>query len=808
LQGRQRACSVNCRPTDRELRERRAALRRPGAAVYRPSRPGVRFPPPSACGGALLGITLRLFGTPTASLGDADLGLALRSTKCLALLVYLALEPGRHSRDELAALLWSDDPEEAARASLRQAIKRLRDALGEALVVSRDTVELAAPVACDVLEFRQALRRDSAEAAGHDVGAFLNGFSMHRAAGFEEWADRIGSELRRQQEEALRAQARRAMAESRWREAARWADAWLGGDPLSDEATLIAARAAYLAGDRSAALERLASYRDRLARELKTRPSEALLDLERRIQTEARQRPRRASRQGGGSPVSFEASLIGRDREWRTLMDVWAAVSGGAGRVVLVEGEAGIGKTRLAEEFLRWATLEGATTLRGRGYDRQTGIPYGPIAEVLRGALDAPGVSATSPEWLTEVSRLLPEIRQHFPSLPVPGTPTSATGQWRLFEGMAQIVLAVAEERPTVVLVDDLQGCDRDTCALLRYLMRRIEGAPVAVVLCLAIGELERDAPAARLWRAQRVQASTTVVALPPLSADEVWRLIRELGKITAPSGAKRLADRIHQVTDGNPFHVVELLKSLFAQDLLRVDADGGEWVVAPTAEIAKALGASMPVTIRDAVDARVAQLPHELRDLLATVAVMGAGCRADLLSHVHSISRLRAAALADGLVERRLLVEENGVYRCAHPVIDEVVRAGLTASRRREVHRAIALSLMIVTPPQELVGAAGDIAHHAERAGEMELAHQHALQASEAAVRRYAFDEALSWLDLAASTATLQGESELANLRTAEVLKLAGWSEPPPVQRRLGTPARGLDFSDLDLRPLGPSGN
>src|SRR2546428_2408094 len=113
-------------------------------------------------------------------------------------------------------------------------------------------------------------------------------------------------------------------------------------------------------------------------------------------------------------------------------------------------------------------------------------------------------------------------------------------------------------------------------------------------------------------------------------------------------------------------------------------------------------------------------------------------------------MSRLRAAALADALVERRLLAEEGGVYRCAHPMIAEVVRDGLTPARRHELHRAIALSLEIVTPAAGLREVAGEIARHGERGGERPLAYRYALLASEAAAGRHAVEETLSSLGVA----------------------------------------------------------
>jgi hypothetical protein len=169
---------------------------------------------------------------------------------------------------------------------------------------------------------------------------------------------------------------------------------------------------------------------------------------------------------------------------------------------------------------------------------------------------------------------------------------------------------------------------------------------------------------------------------------------------------------------------------------------------------------------VQEVIAEQLDRLPEELSEVLMTVAVAGtSGCR-EVLSHVHGISRLHAAAVCDALVDRRLLVEDGGLYRCAHPVIAHVVRGGLTAPRRREVHRALALSLHLVTPPDRLPLIAGEIARHADRGEEPEL-YRSALMASEAALERIAFAEALSWLDLAASTAGDKAEVHEVNRRT-----------------------------------------
>ena len=752
-------------------------------------------------------LALSLLGAPSVALPHGSTARGVGAAKGLALLAYLTLEPGPHSREELATLLWGDSPDAAARASLRQALKRLRTAVGEALHVTRTAVELFGPVECDVAAFLAAAAAGSPRAAEFAVSRFLAGFALRHAPSFEEWAAATRRRLLQRYTVVLRELARAAFARSHWMESVALADRWLECDPCSEEAARLAVEALYLAGDRGGALARFAEFRSRLAREVAAEPGAALQQLARRIERESAGRggDRSADAEEMTTDPDLEARLVGRAAPWRTLTQVWAAVLRGSGRVVLIDADAGVGKTRLAEEFLRWATLEGATILRGHAYDTQTGMPYGPLVEALRDGLEAPGAAGTAPEWLTEVARLVPELRRRYPALREPLAPADAAERWRLFEGVTQLLLALAAERPTLMLIDDLQWCDQETCALLHFLARRCEGVPLALIVTLNLGELERDAPAARLCRALRTRPSAVAISLAPLGEDEVWQMIRQLGHLQAPGAGRRLAHRLHEVSDGNPFHVIELLKALFAQGLLEVDPATGEWRVPPAESASPSPGVVLPGSVRVVLLERVGRLAYELRDLLATIAVAGRDTSSDLLSHVHGMSRLRVAALADALVDRRLLVEERSAYRCAHPVIADVVRESLTPARRRELHRAIALALVTVVASADPREVAADIARHAERGGEPTVAYRYALLASEAAAARYAFEEALGWLDLASRTAGSLAETTEAGRRTADVLRLAGWSQPPPppssVGRRRSSAGNGIDRPDVDLR-------
>lgn len=747
-------------------------------------------------------IALTLLGPPQIELAGASpprLG-----AKSLALLAFLVLEPGPHGRDELAALLWSDSAPDAARASLRQALHQLRSALGEVLEISRHQVALAEAIRCDVLEFLACVARAPEEAAGYAVPRFLTGFDVPRAAAFEDWREAKRAELLGAYRTALRRATRHAIARSRWRDAIACAERWVAHDPLSDEATRLLVEALYMAGDRGEALARYEAHRRRLREETGAEESAPLRELARRIAHDARvpeAATGEAPLEAEALPADFEPALVGREAEWQRLTHVWREVIGGAGRTILLEGEAGAGKTRLVDDFLDWTAAEGATVLRSGGYDPGGGVAFAPIAELLRHALDRPGLPGTAPEWLAEVSRILPQITVQFRELPEPAAPGDTDRRWRLFEGIAQLVSSLAAERPTVLCLDDLHRCDAETCALMHFLTRRLERAPVLLLLTATLGEEDRGA-SARFCRALRAGgADATVLRVGPLDEEHVREIIRELGRVADPDGARRFAAQIHAVTDGNPFHVLELLKALFAQGILTTDPETGEWLAAAAADDGYRR-LELPRTIRDAVAERYRRLPYELRDLLATVAAAGLGVSAWMLSYVHGISRLRAAALADALVERRLLAAGDGLYRCAHPIILDVVRAALTPARRQELHRIIAEALAAVAADGQPLAGPGEVARHAERGGDRGLAHRAAMQASEEATTRRAWEEALSWLDLAARMTTSQAESEAVNARTAAILDAAGWAARPATARVAAlTPARGIARPDLDLR-------
>jgi len=717
--------------------------------------------------------------------------------KSLALLAYVALEPGAHTRDELTALLWGEYPEEKAKASLRQALTHLREQVPGALRVERTTVSVVdSEVECDVTSFLRLARESPRAAADIPVTRFLEGLHVRRCSAFEDWADGMRASLMKRVTEVLTVVTREVLATRQWREAVRLAERWVEVAPLSAASNAARIEALFMAGDRELALDAFGDYKTRLAAETGQPPERELIELAERIRAARSSTPKRqATEEWYANAPSFEGSLVGRDREWNALAHAWRAAGDGKGRVALIEGDAGVGKSRLADDLIRWISANGGTVLRGRAFDVRGGAPFGAIIEALRSGIDAPGLAGTDPQWLAEVARVVPELRTRFPALASVSAPTSADG-WRLFEGIAQLLVALTEEAPVAVLVDDLQWCDADGCALLHSLIRRLDGVPIFWCLTFSAGAVERDTPAARLVRALRAVPHALAIALRPLGEDDVWQLVRGLGRVSTPTGARRLAARIHEVTTGYPFYIVELLKTLFAQGWLTVDPTTGEWIVRQH-ESADTAVLTLAPSVHDAIAERIQCLPDELSAVLMSIAVSARGSRTDVLSHVHGISRLRAAAAGDALVERHLAVEDDGVYRCAHPVIARVVSDALGTARRREVHRGLALALEVAA--DGAVSDPGEVARHAEQGGERAMTYRYAMLAAAECEARFAYAEALGWLDMAAAASGSLADTDAVNVITARLLDAAGWHDAPRLHRQ-PVQTGGLAVADFDL--------
>ena len=489
-------------------------------------------------------LRLAVFGPPEVFHDEHRLSFALR--KAEALLLYLAVEGGMHSRSQLAALLWPDSEPSTARNALRNALALLRSLLADASAAGHshllqkhellglnpqaplerdlDVVQRAWKATQELTaapseEQRAALITTVQYALSLVRGPFLDGFWLREETGFDEWHEQ------QQQQWQVRVQLLLERLSS-WQEegfelepAKATLTRWLAFDPLSEEASQRLMRIHLAQGDPTAAGRVYATLRARLAEELHVKPSAETVALAERI--------RAAKARKGATPAHSSltvenrppgeliAPLVGRAAAFRQLVGVYQQAQQGKPQAVLLVGEAGIGKTRLAGEFVAWTWTQGAEVLRGHVFELGGRLPYQPLVEALRERLEAENAPEDLLEdlWLAELSRLLPELRLRYPDLPAP-TQDEISGRLRLFEAVARFLDALAERAPVVLFLDDLQWVDGASLDLLRYLGHvwkghgsrvlllgtvRSEGLELNPELAAELLDLGRDLPLTQL---------------------------------------------------------------------------------------------------------------------------------------------------------------------------------------------------------------------------------------------------------------------------------------------------------------------
>src|SRR5713101_169668 len=387
---------------------------------------------------------LAVLGPPEAFHDCSRLTFALR--KAEALLLYLAVEGGMHSRSKLAAFLWPDSEPHDARTALRNALALLRTLLADPdaspvphshLLSPRDLLGLDLQVVQQAYSAAQrhstlpaepqraALVAKFQQALALVRGPFLDGFWLGEESPFDEWV------LQGQQQWQVHLQ---LLCErlSFWQEggfeleqARATLTRWLALDPLSEEAYRRLMRVHLGLGDATAAWQVYATCRARLAEDLRVKPSAETLALAEQIRATAVGSPAphpSAARTKSGPPGELVAPLVGRAAAFRHLVGNFQQARGGQPQAVLLVGEAGIGKTRLATEWLAWARAQGAEVMVGHVFEMGERLPYHPLVEALRERLEAENAPEDLLEdlWLAELARLLPELRVRYPDLPTP----------------------------------------------------------------------------------------------------------------------------------------------------------------------------------------------------------------------------------------------------------------------------------------------------------------------------------------------------------------------------------------------------
>ena len=430
--------------------------------------------------------------------------------------------------------------------------------------------------------------------------------------------------------------------------------------------------------------------------------------------------------------------LVGRERELAELQKTWQHVITGIGRVFLISGEAGIGKTRLARELMTQVVLSGGNALSGT-CDAEGGMPYTPFSQIIHEASRNPQINLDLPDYVVaDLITLAPDLRAQFAGIS-PNPPRDPMfEQQYLFDSVATWCNAISSRVPLLIFIDDAHWADSGSLYLLRHLARRCQKSRLLILVAYREAELDEKSPLNRVLQDLSREKLATRLKLVRLDYDDALNL---LNSILVPSGDidQSIAEAIYHETEGNPFFIEEVTKALLEEDKLQYENE--RWFASSNSEI------QIPQSIRITIQSRLARLPAQTQEILQIAAILGRQFDFDVLMEASNsdedeiIQALENAERAQIIGEIPHSMAEQAIFSFVHVLIPSTIRENLSTLRRQRLHLRAAEALEKVY--QENGFDLGTLAYHYEKAGELERARAYYAKAAEKALAIYANQEA-----------------------------------------------------------------
>lgn len=671
--------------------------------------------------------------------------------KTLPLLAYLLLHRNESiARQSLSFVFWPDEAEDSARANLRRHLHWLRQSLpappaGHPWLLS-DTKTLQwnpeADYWLDVAEFERlsAVEEGRSQAVELYHGDLLSDL-------YDDWILNERERLRERFVDCLSKLVQHYRFQRDYPQAIAYSRRWLAQDPLREDILrqLVALR--YESGDRAGAIEEYESFRQRLHNELGVSPMPETITL---FETVLRQEslPQSTATLPLSAPLptpvpsAFSLPFVGREREMQTLRARWREVYDGRGGLVLIGGEAGIGKTRLASEFALTVEARGGRVLRGASVPSES-VPYQPIIAALRAALPMLAAIEMEPLGLATVGTILPELigrRASQGESPPPLPRLDAERErGRLFDALARCLESLARPRPVLLILEDLHWAGVGTLALLEYLAHRVSQKPL---LILATYRKEK-AQGAHLLRGlrHRLQSETllTHLWLEQLSAQAVSDLVT--AQVEQGADTIALPARLYALSGGNPLFLRELVRDLAQAGVVR-EHEGGWQLVSLPEQL------SLPDSLGHLISQRLMSLSPLARSLVEVGAVVGPAFDLELVSEVGAWQEGQVLDNLDELLDQQIVQEAVGGghfdFTFTHDLIRRVIYESTPEDVRKRRHRRIG-HVMENLRANELDALAGELALHFELGGETERAGLYYERIARRSLALYADEEALT---------------------------------------------------------------
>ena len=655
----------------------------------------------------------------------------LDSPRLQSFLAYLLIH--RESplpRQQLSFLFWPDSSESQSRTNLRNLLYRLRESLPEAdqfLEIGQTTIwwQPDSKFKVDLDDFETAVAQtdqtgSSTDQAAHR-GALLKAVDAYQGDllpnCYDDWIiperERLSQALIGILEELIDI----LEMEGEYDPAIQYAQQLIRQDPLL-ELPYQRLMALYLSnGDRARAARTYHQCVEVLEKELGLDPSSETRQLYQQIMER--------EHQAVESPRVTEkkSRLVGRDQDWDTLQRAWIEHQTG-GHLVVIMGEAGIGKSYLAEEFIRWARKGGITCLKTRSYPTEDELAYTPVTSLLRDEGIQKKLTRLDQAWLIELARLLPELREKFPNLPDPEPLSDGWKRQRMFEATSQLLLG--DEKRIVVVLDDLQWCDRETLDWLRFTLEYKSNSKLLVIAGVRIEDLQSESPLIPLFADLGRSNKITEILLDRLDLEATGALASALwGEPVEGRAAKRLFEE----TEGNPLFVAEIVRGGYLKDL----GDGSDL-------------SRLPPKVQKVIETRLNALPPETRELATLAAVIGRGFNFELLFRAGEGREDELLQALDELWSRRLIRDEGSEgYNFSHDKFRELLYEELSPHRQVHYHKKVARALEEIHGDQ-LESVAPQLAYQYDRAGNQDRALEYYLLAGDQARLVFAQGDALTY--------------------------------------------------------------
>jgi DNA-binding SARP family transcriptional activator len=699
---------------------------------------------------SLPALDLITFGTPAIRIDGREPPSDVEWKKHIALLVYLALSPDRtRTRTHLIGMLWPETTDQRARHSLNEAVRRLRGGLGAERLESTGSGEnltlSGEKLTVDAVEFDRRAAAHPTEALRHFRGDFLDGFSLADSHAFETWLAERREHYGGRAVALMIEVGDEALAASRYDRAQELARRALRTNPFSEPAADILMRALALSGDAVSALAAYADFSRAVEHELGETPGRNLSDLAERI------------RSGRWLRVSahyadLDPPLVGRTASYQTAFSLLEGGIGSGPLGLAVNGDPGSGRTRLVAECGARFALQGGGVVSARPLENDHDAPWSTLRALVRGGLgDAPGVAATAPAQLATLTALAPDLARAAPAK----TPRDTA---EVAHALADLLRAVADERPLMIALDDGHFADGHTLEALHGALSALTDVPVLFVLS-SLRDVQ-DGPRELLRLRGEIGRSIpgTAIRLDPLNDDDLFDLVTALGTwCDDDDERRRLARRVAFETGGNPFLAVTLLRGLEHAATLREDIKA--WPPRD-ATLDQPLPITVPDLARVAIIASLTAMKQSTRDVAATASLLDLGVDVDLLTTLLGDAVPDVEAELANLERRHFLTFDGERYAFAAPLLAQVVRSELMTAgqRRRWRQRAIEalatrkglearlLSAQLraeVDPSSATAEEAAAVAREAHAAGAARAARR-AIRAAERALRRSAPEDTL----------------------------------------------------------------